>query len=713
MCGIAGIVRVHAPGSAIAPPEAAIPEPWLDVLDACVRHRGPDGQGRFRQRALRADGATVDVALVHRRLSVIDHAGGAQPMVLGSPPLRGGFSDARHPLMFGPRLPDAPPPAGPSDYAPARAHDCPACACRADGAAVAVVFNGCIYNHRELRRELEAEGHVFASDHADTEVWLHGWRAWGPALFRRLDGMFAAAIWDSASGALTLVRDGFGEKPLYTLGDVPEGALFAFSSAASGLIRLRSLMGGGPELLTESLRGWIKFGWSQDQIFPDVGSLIVGDWRQFPQREVSDDDARHVGERDWAAAAFARGNLSPTIDDVDGALRKAVHSRLDADVGVGCFLSGGVDSSLIAKYISEVRSDVTAFTVRMPQAAIDESETARQIAGRLGVRHEVLDCAPRPAEDMVAVIEQLGLPFGDSSLLPTMWVSRAARSAVSVALAGDGGDELFLGYDRHRAILVLNALSRLPRPVRKGLATLAPAGAVRRSRVTQLSRLLNAAAHDGYRELVAIFEPPHDRRLFLRPPGSEERSLVHHGGMTRHDTDGMLALRFDRIFYLPEDLLRKTDTASMSVALEVRAPLLAPPVAGLAFDAAVDALMPRGQRKGLLRAVARKYLPAAIVDRPKQGFAIPIGEWFRTDYGAMRQLLCDHLEGPEPFGPDALGVSAMIDMGYVRRMLREHDHAGAASLWPWKGRDHSQRLYMLLALSIWAKWLGRLPATIA
>lgn len=160
--------------------------------------------------------------------------------------------------------------------------------------------------------------------------------------------------------------------------------------------------------------------------------------------------------------------------------------------------------------------------------------------------------------------------------------------------------------------------------------------------------------------------------------------------------------------YLPEDLMTKSDTASMAVALEVRSPFLSRALIDACLAEPLSSLMTGGQRKGLLREVARAYLPSEVIDRPKQGFAVPIGDWFRTDYGGMRQLLRDRLLGPEPFGPDSLGINSLINMRFVSQLLQEHDDAGSASLWPWKGRDHSQRLYMLLVLSIWAKWLGSL-----
>jgi len=310
---------------------------------------------------------------------------------------------------------------------------------------------------------------------------------------------------------------------------------------------------------------------------------------------------------------------------------------------------------------------------------------------------------------------QLGLPFGDSSLLPTYWVSRAARGAIRVAIAGDGGDELFCGYDRHRAIKWLTKLDRLPEDARRGLAESLVPGGRPKSRLDRLARLFNAAAHNGYKDLIAIFPPPLDAALGLTREGYFGFQAIHHWGMTatgpaigapqsraeRAEFLERLALRFDRLFYLPCDLLRKTDSASMSVALEVRAPMLEARLSRAAINAPMASLMPGGQRKGLLRAVARKYLPAEIVDRPKQGFAIPIGDWFRSDYGGMKQLLMDHLSSANPWGPASLGID--LNMKFVRQMLDEHMGTGMSGR---VVRDHSQRLYMLLVLSIWAKWMG-------
>lgn len=709
----------------------SIPEAWLDILDESIRHRGPDGHGRFRDRAIRADGRVVDVALVHRRLSIIDHAGGAQPMVLripkGAPSASSGvlMQDHARGRPNPGRLLSLEEVAAHNRRVLAEAHVAPD-AGSADpelalgalsGGRVAVVFNGCIYNHRELRAELLRGGHVFASDHSDTEVLVHGWRAWRDGLFDRLDGMYALAIWDGAAGECILARDTFGEKPLYHLGGLLDGpGCFAFASTVPGLLRLDPVLlgesrprGGGGNDPGFWVRPWIKYGWNQG-IMP-TGRLkeVVGGSRWVVPSLHSDDPSRWLS---WAPHLHECRNPTHeplSAERVESLLRHAVALRLEADVPLGCFLSGGLDSAIIAAMAVRERPDIRAFTVRMPGAAYDESGAAGATARAIGIKHTVLDCDPNPAEDLTRLVRQIGLPFGDSSLLPTHWVSRAAHREVRVALAGDGGDEMFLGYDRHRAIPWLSRLSRLPPETLQALADALPirVGGGRRSKRDRLARLVNAAAVDEYKELVAIFPAPLDEQLGIARADRRGWWRTPHFGITRVAGDPAIhrqnALRFDRMFYLTCDLLRKTDTASMAVPLEVRSPMLQTDLARAAINAPISSLMPRGEQKGLLRQVARKYLPAEIVDRPKMGFAIPIGEWFRTGYGGLRTMLLDHLNSTEPFGPPGLGID--LNMNFVRRMLDEHLGTGPSGL---VRRDHSQRLYMLLVLSVWAKWIGRL-----
>jgi len=676
MCGIAGILRIHDPKDGQPPhPLEAIPEAWLDILDESIKHRGPDGQGRFRDRAVREDGMVVDVAFVHRRLSIIDHEGGHQPMVHDGERLR---ADLTYQPGETPKL----------------AHElCPASKCPG---LVAVVFNGCIYNHRELREELEGAGHVFETDHSDTEVLVHGWRAWGLYGVDEIDGMYAASFWDRSTGQIATARDLAGEKPLFT--EIVESGMVIASSLVQ-IVELQAVRSN--ELVRPYLAGfdsWLQYG--AEWIPPTPAySHSVWEWCVRPPHPKRGGEVRRstsimarrrrrIGDRpSWSVSEFETGRLGKLIES-------AVTSRMDADVPLGVFLSGGIDSGLIAAIAKDARPDLRTFTVRMPLSSIDESEAATETASVLGIENTIIDCNVDPAADVVRLVEQMGMPFGDSSLLPTYWVARAARQHVKVALSGDGGDELFGGYRRHSINTTLRRWRHLLRIVPDALLDRRHPS----SRSAYLARLAIAARYLGYSELLSIF-PTADLNLLARVDGQDPVRYARF-----HIEDDPLREDFDN--YLHDDLLRKTDTASMAVGLEVRAPFLARDLVEAALRTSLDVLMPNGERKGLLKQVARKYLPNHIVDRPKQGFAIPIGEWFRSDYGGMRQLLYDHIESADPFpGLGEAGVE--IKMGFVRRMLREHDAAGEKSLNPWHGRDHSQRLYMLLVLSIWAKWLER------
>jgi len=719
MCGIGGIIRVSPAGTPVRPHEELLPEAWLDALDATIRHRGPDGQGRFRDRVVRPDGSTIDVALVHRRMSIIDLEGGAQPMVS----VRGGVAG----------------PAARSSGFPRIAH------ASASGNLVyqslepgqgllAVVFNGCVYNHRELRAQLQATGHRFATDHSDTEVLLHAWREWNLEGLQPLDAMCAAAIWDRDAGELVAWRDVAGEKPLY---GVFAGDGFVFSSSVIGVEwvarkldpnrdatmrehaekRIRALRASGAvagetvthkdthptlgvprktiniaglelahweSMLTKPagsrtrLKHWIPTGWSEAPVFSIAAEASPG-WIWFcPMR--AQPTGSYVGY-----SSVQSGNPQPlTADRTEALLRESVGRRLDADVPIGCFLSGGIDSGLIAAFARDhLRAsgrDLTTFTMRMPDAALDESDAAAHTARHLGVRHVVLDCATNPAADLVHLIEQLGMPFGDSSLLPTYWLCKAAAAHVRVALAGDGGDELFAGYDRHVAADLIRTRGDWIRFIPLWCVRLLKSG----RDAERARRLILACRRGGYEELFRIFDAKDWRALSGMKPSKY-----------RNRGSGREYLR-DVSSYLPYDLLRKTDTASMAVPIEVRSPFLSFDMIRSAFQTPREVTMPGGERKGLLKAVARRHLPAEIVDRPKMGFAIPIGEWFRSDYGGMRTLLLDHLNAPGAFPPEVLGVT--LDPRVIRRMVAEHTD---------RRRDHSQRLYMLLVVAIWCRWLAR------
>ncbi|MCC5786082.1 MAG: asparagine synthase (glutamine-hydrolyzing) [Phycisphaerales bacterium] len=639
MCGLGVIWQTLPPG---VEADGGIADEWLDALDASIALRGSDASGRLRHGAVDPkSGERHLVGMVHRRLAVIDPAGGGQPMTLADP------DD-----------PDAPP-------------------------TLAVVFNGCIYNHRELRAELEENGADFRSDHSDTETLLHGWRAWGEELPARLHGMYAFAVWDPSRPGLFVTRDPFGEKPLFATLWEQDGVLTrAWCTTLPGLVHLRSLAGLESPIDREGVASMVRKGWGAD---------AYADIRQC--------DTERTSAMGRTLATLKNGDPPEaseplTLDRLEALLVKAVERRLDADVPLGCFLSGGIDSSLIAAMAQRASGDLSTFCVRMPEAAYDESPFARRVAEHLGTEHETVEVSPDPASDLESLIEQLGLPFADSSLLATHWLSRAVKQRVSVALSGDGGDELFAGYFRYRAADLLAKWGPLLRLLP---ASLLPARDPKSS-PTSARRLFVAAKTGGPAEINTVFDRPTLRAVFpeLRdraPPGPA-------------DAEALRAT--DLVDYLPDDLLRKVDTASMAVSLEVRAPFLDHDLARAAIGTPTHLLTPRGERKGLLRDLARRHLPEEVVDRPKQGFAVPIGSWFRNDFGSMRQLLRDHLLAADPFP----GLPFQAERGAIDRLLDEHDAAGEASIVPWKGRDHSQRLYALLVLSIWLKSKAGTPPTL-
>jgi asparagine synthase (glutamine-hydrolysing) len=687
MCGIAGIIRIHDPkDGAPPPPLEAIPEAWLDILDESIKHRGPDGQGRFRDRAVRDDGTIVDVALVHRRLSIIDHEGGHQPMVHDGSRLREDltYQPGDTPIIASEVEPDLP--------------------------LVAVVFNGCIYNHRELREELEAKGHVFETDHSDTEVLVHGWREWSSKLTDRMDSMHAAAIWKRERAEFELSRDLIGQKPLYAFEVSTNLKSHIFSSEPSTIRHLvktvyprGNKIDIGYDILTCDMDIWLRFGWGYDMQAYDGKEIANNETAKLLTYEACDfnppvPEAMYIRSMLEPCNELCsddlpeRGSFELTVETTDSLIQNAVTSCTDADVPMSLLLSGGVDSGLLAGVSAKLGIDITAVTVRMPDPRYDESEAATEIAKHTGLKHQIIDCDPEPADDLTRLIHQLGLPFADSSLLPTYWACKAASEVSKVAIGGDGGDELFAGYSRHT--VSCNNLSL------KFAALILPWKALPsrdpKSASSKLGRLLRASMHLGYPELLSIYDTEMLTELMGGPKGM---------GANLFDSGSIDLPAYDFLYYLPQDLLRKADTASMAMPIELRAPLLSRSITTACLATSLDVLMPKGQRKGLLKQVARKYLPDHIVDRPKQGFAIPIGEWFRTDYGSMRTLLYDHLESADPF-PGLAEAGVAINMDFVRKMLSQHDAAGEKSINPWHGRDHSQRLYMLLVLSIWSKWLA-------
>jgi asparagine synthase (glutamine-hydrolysing) len=629
MCGLGGIFLFGTDSRRFNP------SAMLSRIDARIAHRGPDGTGTFASPSQQA-------WLCHRRLSIIDHAGGAQPMLL-----RAGHDDASSPV------------------------------------SAALAYNGCLYNQRALRSELiREESEQFTSDHSDTEVVLRGLARRGEAFLSQMEGMFAIALWTrDAAGAerLLLARDLAGEKPLYVL-QLQDGVIFA-SSAGALIAEARNLHPHAAATNAGAVLQSLAFGFSDQPLF-GVRELTPGTWIEFEASGRSRGGTFAITPR-----SLLRSEVPLTLPRTVSLLRTAVHARLEADVPLGCFLSGGIDSSLVTAFAREVRPDLETFCVAMPDPACDESRWASLAAAALGTRHQTLPCSADAAADLVHLIEQLGMPFGDSSLLPTYWVSKAAAAHVKVALSGDGGDELFRGYRRHVAA----------RHLRSSGSHLGPVAALSsrwHPRMGTLGRFLGAAAGIGYPQISALFQPSELSKLVGTPAAAACFEGVAADWGARGVAD---APWWDYACYLPGDLLRKVDTASMAVALEVRSPLLDSELTRACLAAGEAELMPSGARKGLLREVARTLLPAKLVDRPKQGFSIPLAAWLRTNFGGLGDLMTQTLTQPDPFPQNVLGIE--IDRRFVGKLVHEHLHLG---------RDHSQKLYMLLSLALWCRWVSSL-----
>ena len=640
MCGFAGIVRFDGNSPS---------ESRLRAMSEHLAHRGPDGAGM-----------TVDgpCGMVHRRLAIIDVLSGQQPMTLD-----------------------------PSDDAgPGRqGSTTEAAGVAARCGALTLVFNGEIYNHRQLRRKLERRGYDFRSDHSDTEALLYGYRAFGDQLPKHLHGMFAFAVYDADQRRLFLCRDRVGKKPLYVRRD-PDGRGLAFASLPATLDAGRT----GPataDINRHALHNYLTLGYTfEDTLAPGVRELAPA------TSLILTADGRADETVYWRPPPISKHSTAlGAADALEEVLGEAVNARLEADVPLGCFLSGGIDSSLVAA-LAQARlkalggGPLRTFSVAMPDTAYDETQYAQAVADHLGTEHTVLSTRPDDAAaDLEHLMAQGGEPTADSSLLPTHWLCRAAREHFRAALSGDGGDELFGGYDRYRG---MNLLSRHRWWVR-ALPAFDGRPKSKRARLGRLVQAARAGAHGPaaqYRSMIHLFSEHQIAELCpdLRAPDGSPALR----GFPEWSDRAHAAMRWDLQHYLPHVLLRKVDRASMAVALEVRSPLLDTAVCDLAGHLPTAVLMPKGRPKGLLRQVAARHIPDAIAQRPKAGFAIPLDTWLRTSLkDALHARLTDgRLQD--------LGLQQPV----INRLFDEHQN---------QVRDHHHRLFALHQLSLWADQRGR------
>jgi asparagine synthase (glutamine-hydrolysing) len=634
MCGIAGIVAWDE--------RFTVTADRLARMAMRLAHRGPDGQGSWISSSAPASRERPQAGLAFRRLAVLDPDPRAmQPM--HSP-------DGRYTL----------------------------------------VFNGEIYNFHELRRDVARvyPGHPWRTS-GDSEVLLMSYAAFGADCVRRLNGMFAFAAWDARDRSLLLARDRTGQKPLFyaPLLD-PRGRprVVAFASELSPLLELPWV---DDAIEPRHLESYLRFG------YLDRGATIFQTVYAMPPAHV----ATYHADRDPGSECY----FNPTVADdaappafvtpqaVRGAVETAVSRQLVSDVPLGCFLSGGIDSSILALCMTRAagRGRVQTFSIGFDDPRYDETAYAEEVATHLGTEHRAFTVRPNAADDLPALAAVFGEPFADSSALPTHYLARETRRHVTVALSGDGGDELFGGYDRYRAVRLAARFDRLPHLARLAIAKalLQLPGTHPRSKLTRLKRLaasLPDAPGDRYARYVQLFDERTINRLLRQP---QTKWVATHLGVlwealaaTRDAVATAVAI--DKLTYLPGDLHTKVDRASMLHSLEVRAPFMDLDL--LKLTAALDArqLVGRGSKR-LLREAFSADLPPTVFKRPKAGFAVPIGEWFR---GELRDLLRDALFASTSF------ASARFDHGTLETLLEQHERRSV---------DHSQRLYALLMLELW------------
>jgi asparagine synthase (glutamine-hydrolysing) len=633
MCGIVGAAWTDA-GRPLAG----------DTLAAMMNrivHRGPDDSGTYR------DG---HAALGFRRLSIVDLAGGHQPL--------------------------------PNE----------------DG-TVWTIFNGEIYNFPALRRRLEARGHTLRTQ-SDTEVIVHLYEDEGPGFFSLLRGMFALAVWDAPRRTLVLGRDRLGQKPLLYRHD---GSRLVFASELKALLAL-------PEnefpraVDPQAVDRYLTFGY-----IAHPGTILEGVYKLPPAHYGVWHDGTLRLSRYWDPDWNAEATLEPgeDVERLRALLAEAVAEQMIADVPLGAFLSGGVDSTVIVGLMQRASGrPVRTFSIGFDDAAFDETGYAAMAAKHIGTEHHAFRVEPRTWETLPALAEQFDEPFADSSALPTWYVSRETRSEVTVALTGDAGDELFAGYDRYRAIALsarLDRLPDLPRAVLSGPVARSLPGSVRaKTRLRKLRRWLEAIGQEPvgrYLRWICMFDEPARLSLYAEPwidaladagtarPGeADPASVLSRAFEAAADRDPVTrAIVADLLTYLPGDLLVKVDMASMAHSLECRGPFLDHRVVELAVSLPVERkLRLRGGRsKVVLKQAFADLIPKPIMNRPKMGFGVPIDRWFRGPLkDELRSVLLDPVSTNRGlFRPEA--VASLID---------EHIQGK---------RDHAYKLWGLLMLELW------------
>lgn len=613
-----------------------ISETLIGNMCSKVFHRGPDEEGVFVKNDI-----YPSVGLGHRRLKIIDLSESAsQPMS------------------------------------------------NEDG-TILVVFNGEIYNFQELRLSLKGKGHKFKSQ-SDTEVIIHLYEEEGPDCVKRLRGMFAFAIWDSNSKLLLLARDRLGKKPLlYSY----KNGIFIFAS------EFMSLIAGGnisKEINLFAIKDYLTFGYisAPVSIYKDIRKLLPGHILLLKDREIKI-------QRYWYLNYYPKADISfsDAKDKAVHLLEEAVKIRLNSDVPLGAFLSGGLDSSTIValmhKYMPSGK--VKTFSIGFDDKNFDELRYARIVAERLNTEHHEFIVKPDALGILPELVEHYGEPYADSSCVPTYYVANRTRQYVTVALNGDGGDELFAGYERYRAVYLSRWYNSVPYFIRKNIieaaVNLIPYKPHTKNKIFRLRRFFKSSGlpiPDRYLRWVAFCDSDFQDKLYSKEfmrtlaGGVSQESIFlpfFNNGNDYELIDRLLSL--DTNTYLPNDLLVKVDIAAMANSLEARSPFLDHCLVEFVASLKADYKMKWLIKKYLLKKIAKDFIPRSIIHRKKMGFGVPIGRWFRNE-----------LKG---FLKETLLSSRSLKRGYfnpefINAVVKQHTQGKS---------DHSPQLWALLMLELW------------
>jgi asparagine synthase (glutamine-hydrolysing) len=621
MCGITGFIYNNG---------RAVEREVLERMNCAIVHRGPDEDGFY---------VKENIGLAMRRLSIIDLAGGQQPV-----------------------------------------HN-------EDGTKW-IVYNGEIYNFQVLRDDLEKRGHKFYT-HSDTETLIHLYDEFGIDCLDHLRGMFAFAIWDEKERSLFLARDRVGKKPLL-YSHKPNGDLI-FGSEFSALLQHPSI---GRDVDNEAIDNYLSYLCVPAPLtaYKEIRKLEPGHWLRWKNGEIET-------RRYWQPNFSKKIKISEeeAIEETTRLLRESTKLRLISEVPLGAFLSGGVDSStVVALMAQESSTPVKTFSIGFEEQDFSELKYARRVAEHVGAEYHEFIVRPNALEILPTLVEHYGEPYADSSAIPTYYVSRETRRHVTVALNGDGGDESFAGYERHAAMRLAEAYHRVPKFIRKTFVEtpvgLIPTSELKRSRARDAKRFLRAAnlpKTERYFRWMSTFDRDAKSNLytaeFKAAVQNSNPSAIMDSWFANANGSGIVdaTLLNDIMTYLPNDLLVKVDIASMANSLEARSPFLDHKVIEFAASLPESLKMRRIETKSLLKKVAARLVPREVVYRRKMGFGVPVGKWFR---GEMKSFVSDILLSDKALN------RGIIRPEVLRRYVSEHTSGE---------RDHQFQLWTLFMLELW------------